>query len=67
MRDILLYFAVKYHGNFNDMYHALKNKEEVPTEEIMKCKAGTKHKFVTTTDSNYPEIFKTIYNPPLVL
>lgn len=67
MRKILLYFAIKYEGNYNLIYNAIKKKEKVSNEDINKITNIDKYNYITILDSEYPQKLKTIANPPFVL
>ncbi len=65
MRKVLLYFAIKYKGNWKKIYKALENKEKISEEDLKKV---DKYKdFMTIIDSDYPKNLKKIYQPPFVL
>jgi DNA processing protein len=68
-RDIIVYLAVKYNGDWNAIYQAIKNKEMVdePTVVLTIAKAVEKYKVLTIIDSDYPDSMKQIYKPPFVL
>ena len=67
MNDVLLYFAMKYEGDFKKMFVALKTKEIVDIQKLREYKKQIKHKYVTLIDDKYPDYFKTIECPPMVL
>ena len=67
MRKVLLYFALKYHGNYKDIYNAIKNKEPIKKSEIEAIEDQIKCQYVTILDSNYPYKLKNIGTPPIVL
>lgn len=67
MNDVLLYFAMKYEGDFKKMFVALKTKEIVDSQKLREYKKQIKHKYVTLIDDKYPDYFKTIECPPMVL
>ena len=67
-RDILIYLSFKYLGDWNKMYQAMQDREQVFDDEdlikrisLMKCKA------LTILDERYPEYLKNINKPPFVL
>lgn len=66
-RKILLYLALKYGGDWEAIYDAVKNKEELNVEEVESSNSKIKCNFVTIIDSDYPEKLKSIYKPPFVL
>lgn len=68
-RDIIVYLAVKYNGDWNKIYQAIKDKEIVdePTVVSTIAEAVNKYKILTIIDSDYPDSMKKIYKPPFVL
>lgn len=67
-RDILLYFATKYEGDYHQIISALRNKEKIEEEAYLHYqKEWEEVETLTIIDHDYPEIFKTINNPPIVL
>jgi DNA processing protein len=66
-RDIIIYLAVKYDGDWNAIYSAIKQKELVNQKEIDALLGQLKCQTVTIIDDNYPESLKKIYKPPFVL
>ncbi len=68
MREILLYFSLKYHGSWEKIYSAILNKEEVNYEEARKVFESYKgSNFITILDENFPDYLKNINSPPFVL
>ncbi len=67
MREILLYFALKYEGDFKKIYRALEHHEKVEPETKKKLISKVKSNFVTIIDENYPQKLKNIDCPPFVL
>lgn len=67
-RDILIYFSYKYNGDYNEILKALKKKEKIDDELYEQFKEKWEKKnVITIIDENYPETFKTINFPPIVL
>ncbi len=66
MRNILIYFATKYHGDYRLIMNAIKEKEKVDEEELKKIK-NRNYKAITILDDDYPFELKSIYMPPFVL
>ena len=66
MRNILIYFSIKYKGDYKKIYQAIYNKEKVDELEIEKIKKSN-IKAITIIDDNYPIKLKTCFQPPLVL
>ncbi|MGL5590971.1 MAG: DNA-processing protein DprA [Metamycoplasmataceae bacterium] len=70
MNLILIYFALKYKGDFISIYNALKNKEIVDPfeiDELEKKINSYEIKTITILDDEYPNRLKVIGNPPFVL
>lgn len=67
MKDVLLYFSMKYEGSFNDEYNALVEKENFNIEEFIKLRKNIKHKYITLLDDKYPNFLKTSNCPPFVM
>ena len=67
MRHILLYLSVKYAGDFNSMYDAIKRKELIDKDDVEKVLKSVKSKYITLLDKEYPLSLKHIGTPPLVL
>lgn len=67
MEDVLLYFALKYDGDFNSIYKALESKEVVDYQLYEKLKSKLKCKYTTLVSTNYPNKLKEIDCPPFVL
>jgi len=66
-RDLLIYLSVKYKGQFEKMFSAIKVKEKVEEEDVKKALKDLGSKAITILDKEYPESFKRIHTPPLVL
>ncbi len=67
MSDLVLYFSIKYEGNFNKIYKALLNKEKFDKEAIIKMKEQLDCQYITIFDVEYPDELKEINCPPFVL
>lgn len=65
MNDALL--SMKYDGDFRKIFHAIERKESVDEQMLKEYKKQVKHKYVTLVDRHYPDYFKTIECPPIVL
>lgn len=64
---ILLYFALKYDGNFNKIYNAISRHEPIDFADYNLTIGKLKHKYITMLDSRYPDYLKDKSNPPIVL
>lgn len=70
MEWILIYLAIKYLGDFHQVYDALKRREFVPLSELEHIRmalAQKKLQALTIVDDDYPSSLKSINNPPLVI
>ena len=67
IRRIILFFALKYKGNYRKIKEAIENKEQVNCELLDTIEKRIKCKYVTIIDSNYPRYLKEINTPPLIL
>ena len=67
MKDLVLYFAIKYEGNFNKIYEALLNKEEFDSDKLHEMKEQLDCNYITIFDDDYPDALKQINCPPFVL
>ena len=67
MEDTLLYFALKYEGDFDLIYHALIQKEVIDYEYFKQLKKDMKCQYTTLVSEDYPTCLKEIGQPPFVL
>ncbi|MCI1735047.1 MAG: DNA-protecting protein DprA [Bacilli bacterium] len=67
VRDVLLMLSNRFHGDWNSIYQAIKEKTPFTPDEIKAAYAKTTTNFFTLTDQEYPEAFKNQCNPPFVL
>lgn len=67
MREVLLYFALKYNGEFTDILNALKCKEKVNEELKEELFRKLKCNFITILDEEYPKELKEVPAPPFVI
>ncbi len=67
MNKVILYFALKYKGNWEKIYDAIKAKENVTIEQVETLKNKYNDNLITIIDESYLNNFKTIYMPPLCL
>ena len=67
MEELVLYFSLKYDGDFNKIYQAILDKE--PINEMLKneLKKKIRCKYTTLFSHDYPEVLKQINCPPFVL
>ena len=67
MRRVLLYFALKYQGNYKKIFLALKNKEFINKNELDEVESRIKCNYLTMVDPNYPLALRALSSPPIVL
>lgn len=67
MEEIIVYFAVKYQGDWEKIYQAIVKKEQVNMEKVKECIMSLKTKWITMLSKEYPDSFKNIPRPPFVL
>ena len=66
-RPLLIYFAVKYDGDYDKIMMALHLKEDAPIKEVERVNKSIKCKTLTLLDYDYPLRLKQITYPPIVL
>ena len=66
-KDILVFLSIKYQGDWNSIYQAIKNKELVDETQVQESISKIENKIVTIIDEEYPESLKKIYKPPFVV
>ena len=66
-RNLLLYLSIKYEGDWDKIYCAIKAKEKISKEEVEEVVSTNKTPFITIIDDDYPNALKNIYKPPFVL
>ena len=67
MRYVLLYFAIKYDGNWEKIYNALCAKERAKESELKTYKSRNYDNWISLIDKEYPEEFKYVFKPPFVI
>lgn len=63
----LLYYSLKYQGDWHEIYRAVANKEEVDYETLENTVNSFQGKFITILDEEYPEKLRQSFQPPFVL
>ena len=67
-REILLYYSIKYHGDWDKIREAIEKKEDLDLKEVKKVVSQNQSEYITILDSEkYPESLKESYKPPFVL
>jgi len=67
MEEIILYFALKYAGDFDKIYQALERKEKIDDDLKGHLFKELKSKYTTIISDDYPAALKEINCPPFVL
>lgn len=67
MEELVLYFSLKYEGDFQKIYNALLNKEKVDEVLRNELKKKLRCRYTTLFSHDYPEFLKMINCPPFVL
>ena len=67
MEEILLYFSLKYQGDFDKIFKALEQKEKVDLNLKEQLFKTLKSRYTTLISDDYPESLKQINCPPFVL
>lgn len=66
-RDILIYFALKYRGSWEEIYRAVRNKEDWNPAEAEALLCEKPFSALTILDEAYPACFRSVFRPPFVL
>ena len=67
MEDIILYFAVKYEGDFEKIFYAIMSKEEVDYSKVKEYKDSLDCEYSTIISKDYPLKLKQLKRPPFVV
>lgn len=67
IRDILIYFSYKYDGDYDKVINAINIKEKMDYEEYTEIKKNINCDILTIIDEKYPDYFKCLDKPPLVI
>ncbi len=67
MKKVILHFTLKYKGNWEKVYDAIKAREDVTLEQVADLKDKYNENYISIIDDDYPNNFKSIYMPPLTL
>ncbi|MFA5283473.1 MAG: DNA-processing protein DprA [Bacilli bacterium] len=66
-REILIFLSIKYEGDWEKIYDAIKRKEPISENEIKESISKINCKTLTLIDADYPNYLKNIFKPPFVL
>lgn len=67
MENVLLFFSLKYQGNWNQIYHALERKEKIELNPLRNVRQEVELPFFTIIADDYPTTLKNVAQPPFVL
>ena len=67
MEEIILYFSLKYNGDFAKIYSAIAKKEVIDQSLKERLFQQVKCHYTTIFSKDYPEVLKNINCPPFVL
>ena len=65
--EIIVSMAIKYRGDWNDIYAGLSDPQNRDLEEYFKIAQKMKCKYVTILSEEYPDYLKNSFKPPFVL
>ena len=66
-REILLYYSLKFSGDWDSIHKAIETKEEIDEKEARKLIKSNTSKYISYLDDEYPESLKRTPKPPFVL
>lgn len=67
MNEVLLFFILKYKGNWLKIYKALEEKEIIGLNQLIEVESKINTHFISIIDGGYPKLLKQIYMPPFGL
>jgi len=67
MDKVLLYFSLKYHGEWDKIYEALDRKEKISQQELASVEQRIDCDYLTIINPLYPTNLKNSHHPPFVL
>lgn len=66
MRKVIIYLAIKYQGDWQDIYNAIKRKEK-PDSDFEEIINKVNDNVITILDKDYPKVFSSLLRPPFVI
>jgi len=66
-REACVYLSLKYKGEWEEIYRAIREKERPDWEEFDRLKATNSGQYVTLCDAEYPQAFKVVEKPPFAV
>ena len=67
VEEIIVCMAIKYCGEWNDIYAGLTNPQDRDLDEYYKIVQKMKCKYVTILSKDYPDYLRNSFKPPFVL
>lgn len=67
MEEIILYYACKYNGNWENIYDAIEEQEDIDYKELEGLKNKYEGKYITVYNHEYPSDLRQLRRPPFVL
>lgn len=67
MDNVLLYFSLKYHGDWKKIYDALDNKEKNETQDLIQIPNSIPNSYISIINTLYPNNLKQIMKPSFIL
>ncbi|PPE05235.1 DNA-processing protein DprA [Williamsoniiplasma lucivorax] len=67
MDKVLLYFSLKYQGNWEKIYEALERKEKIPNADLENVESRIECSYLTIINTLYPSNLKHTHKPPFLL
>ncbi len=67
MENIVLYYALKYYGDWERIFDAIEMQEDINFDELENILEEYKGKYITVYDPRYPKELRTTARPPFVL
>ena len=65
--EIIVAMAIKYHGEWNDIYAGLSDPQNRDLDEYIEVVKRMKCKYVTVLSEQYPDYLRNSFKPPFVL
>ena len=66
MRKVIIYLTIKYKGDWQDIYNAIKRKEK-PDSDFEEIINKVNDNVITILDKDYPKVFSSLLRPPFVI
>lgn len=67
MDNVLLYFSLKYQGEWPLIYNALDEKEKIESKDLIKINSTIPNNFISIINPLYPSSLKKVAEPSFVL